>query len=108
MLVYNLYRLGLLAVCLLVGWLIGLPTLALLAIAVVVPAVLSWFLLRRQREAMAVAVEGAVARGQARFAAHAAREDAYVDELIRTTEAQAAQSGDGGTPPTTQGDQSAS
>jgi Protein of unknown function (DUF4229) len=84
---YSLYRIGLFAVCFAVGALAGLPLLPLLLVALLVSGGLSWFLLRRQREQMAVAVERAVARGQARMAARTAAEDAYVDQLLAGSEA---------------------
>jgi hypothetical protein len=80
-LLYNVLRLGLLGGCLLIGWLIGLPSLVLIVSALFVSGVLSWFLLSRQRVAMGMAVERSVARGQARFAARAAAEDGYVDSV---------------------------
>jgi hypothetical protein len=87
-LTYNVYRLGLLAVCLGIGWLIGLPALVLIVSALFVSGVLSWFLLRRQREAMGVAVEATVARGQAKMAARTAAEDGYVDAVEAAQQAQ--------------------
>jgi uncharacterized protein DUF4229 len=101
-LTYNVYRLGLLLACLGIGWLIGLPFLALVVGALFVSGVLSWFLLRRQREAMGLAVERTVARGQARMAARASAEDGYVDSVL------AAQESASTPPPTTDGDQPAS
>jgi hypothetical protein len=67
--------------CCLLGYLAGLRGLALLAVAVLVSGVLSWFLLARQRAAMAEVVGGAVSRGRAKVAARTAAEDAYVDAL---------------------------
>jgi Protein of unknown function (DUF4229) len=86
-LVYNLYRLGLLAVFLGIGALLGLPMILVIVAALLVSGVLSWFLLRRQREAMALAVERTVARGQRRMAERTAREDEYVDRLYPTSAA---------------------
>ena len=88
MLTYNVYRLGLLGVCLGIGWLIGLPALVLIVSALFVSGVLSWFLLRRQREAMGMAVEATVARGQAKMAARTAAEDGYVDDVEAAQSAQ--------------------
>jgi hypothetical protein len=85
-LAYNAYRLALLAVCIGIGWLIGLPFLALIVSALFVSGVLSWFLLRRQREAMGLAVERTLARGQARMAARASAEDGYVDSVLAAQE----------------------
>jgi Protein of unknown function (DUF4229) len=84
--IYSLYRIGLFGVCFGIGWLAGLPTLPLVLVALAVSGALSWFLLRRQREQMAVAVERAVARGQAKMAVRAAAEDEYVDQLIAASE----------------------
>jgi hypothetical protein len=87
---YNVYRLGLLLVCLGIGWLIGLPTLTLVVSALFVSGVLSWFLLRRQRESWAMAVERTVARGQAKMAERTAAEDDYVDAVQAAQTSQAA------------------
>ena len=53
----------------------------LLAAALIVSGVLSWFLLARQRAAMAEVVGVAVTRGRSRLAQRAAEEDAYVDAM---------------------------
>jgi hypothetical protein len=98
-LTYNLYRLGLLAICLGIGWLLKLPGLVLIVSALFVSGVLSWFLLRRQRIAMGEAVEHTVARGQARMAARAAAEDGYVDRMLADQEA-LSQAPDAATPAT--------
>jgi hypothetical protein len=81
-LVYNLCRLGLLALCLGLGWIAGLRSILLLVAALLVSGILSWFVLRPQRIAMGVAVERTVARSQVRFAAKAAAEDSYVDSIL--------------------------
>ncbi|HEX3822992.1 MAG TPA: DUF4229 domain-containing protein [Mycobacteriales bacterium] len=78
---YNLLRLGLLAACLGIGWLAGVHSIWLIVGSLFVSGVLSWFLLRRQREAMGAAVEQTVERSRVRFAARAASEDSYVDAL---------------------------
>lgn len=91
-LAYNVYRLGLLAVCLGIGRLIGLPTFALIVGAMFVSGVLSWFLLRRQREATGQAVERTLARGRARMAARVAAEDGYVDSVLAAQEPSAPES----------------
>jgi Protein of unknown function (DUF4229) len=110
-LTYNLYRLGLLAVCLGIGWLLNLPGLVLIVSALFVSGVLSWFLLGRQRVAMGLAVERTVARGQARMAARAAAEDGYVDRMLADQESTApapeASSSMTQGPATTRGDQPA-
>jgi hypothetical protein len=80
-LVYNLWRLGLLALCLGVGWVAGIHSVWLIVGALLVSGVLSWFLLRRQREAMGVAVEQTVERSRVRMAERAAVEDSYVDAM---------------------------
>jgi membrane protein implicated in regulation of membrane protease activity len=80
-LTYNLLRLGLLAVCLGLGWLAGLRSYFLVLAALLVSGVLSWFLLRSQREAMGLAVEQTVERGRARIAERTTVEDAYVETL---------------------------
>lgn len=80
-LTYNLLRLGLLALCLGVGWLAGVHSVWLIVAALFVSGVLSWFLLRRQREAMGLAVVQTVERSRVRFAARAAVEDSYVDAM---------------------------
>jgi Protein of unknown function (DUF4229) len=83
-LIYNVYRLALLAVCLGIGWLATLRGVVLIVAALAVSGVLSWFLLRRQRMAMGMAVERTVERSRvrARIAQRTADEDAYVDTVI--------------------------
>jgi hypothetical protein len=81
-LMYNLCRLGLLALCLGLGWIAGLRSILLLVAALLVSGILSWFVLRPQRIAMGAAVERTVSRSQVRFAARAAAEDSYVDSII--------------------------
>jgi Protein of unknown function (DUF4229) len=81
-LTYNVARLGLLAVCLGLGALAGLRGLLLVAAALVVSGILSWFLLARQRIALGAAVEQAVARGRAKVTERTAAEDAYVDRML--------------------------
>jgi Protein of unknown function (DUF4229) len=98
-LAYNLWRLGLLAICLAVGWLAGLRSLWLIVAALFVSGVLSWFLLGRQREAMGVAVERTVERSRVRMAARSAAEDSYVDAVL------AEQPTTRGQPASTPGDQ---
>lgn len=83
-LVYNLGRLALLLACLALGWLAGLRGVLLLAAALLVSGLLSWFLLARQRVAMGAAVEHAVERTRSRLRARTEAEDAYVDELTRS------------------------
>jgi hypothetical protein len=68
--------------CLGIGWLAGLRGVGLIVASLLVSGVLSWFLLRRQRIGMGVAVEQTVARSRARLAERTAREDAYVDALL--------------------------
>lgn len=63
--VYNVARLALLVACLAVGWLSGLRGVVLLLAALLVSGLLSWFLLARQREAMAMAVDHRVRRRRA-------------------------------------------
>jgi hypothetical protein len=81
-LAYNVLRLGLLAACLGVGWLAGLRSVLLIVVALFVSGVLSWFLLRRQREALGLEVERTVERSRVRLAARTVAEDEYVDALI--------------------------
>jgi hypothetical protein len=77
-LAYNGLRLALFALCFGIGWLAGLrPVIALIVISLLVSGVLSWFLLRRQREAMGRAVERTVERSRVRMADRAAAEDDY-------------------------------
>lgn len=84
--IYNLSRLGLLLVCLGLGWLAGLRSYAVILAALLVSGILSWFLLRNQREAMGVAVERTVERSRERLAAKTAAEDAYVDDMLHNSE----------------------
>jgi len=78
---YNLCRLGLFLGCAVLGALAGLRGLVLIAAALLVSGVLSWFLLARQRAAMADVVGSAVTRGRGRLAARTEAEDAYVDSV---------------------------
>jgi hypothetical protein len=77
--VYNLGRIGLFVVCVVLGYVAGLRGLLLLVAALIVSGLLSWFLLARQRMAMAEVVAGAAARGRTRLNRTAEAEDAYVD-----------------------------
>jgi hypothetical protein len=100
-LVYNLCRLGLLVVCLGLGWLAGIRNwLVLIVVALLVSGLLSWFLLRQQRTQMGEAVERAVARSQARMGARTAAEDAYVDSVLASSPSPATEHG-----PSTSGEQ---
>lgn len=67
--------------CAVLGYVAGLRGLVLLAAALLVSGVLSWFLLARQRAAMAQALGGAVTRSRSRLAQRTAEEDAYVDAV---------------------------
>jgi hypothetical protein len=82
-LVYNTYRLGLLGVCLGIGWLAGLRGLLWIVAALAVSGALSWFLLRSQRIAMGMAVEQTVERSRVmtRVAERTAAEDAYAEQI---------------------------
>jgi Protein of unknown function (DUF4229) len=100
-LAYNLWRLGLLAICLGVGWLAGLRSFPLIVTALFASGVLSWFLLRRQREAMGMAVERTVERSRVRLAARTAAEDSYVDAML----AEQPTTSTSGQPATAPGDQ---
>ena len=80
---YNLGRLGLFAGCAVLGYVAGLRGLILLAAALLVSGVLSWFLLARQRAAMAEALGGAVTRSRSKLAQRTADEDAYADAVQR-------------------------
>jgi hypothetical protein len=87
-LAYNGLRLGLLALCLGIGWLATLRGVVLLVAALAVSGVLSWFLLRRQREAMGMAVEQTVTRSRLReqLAARVKAEDEYADSILQPGE----------------------
>ncbi|HVW81991.1 MAG TPA: DUF4229 domain-containing protein [Mycobacteriales bacterium] len=80
-LVYNLLRLGLLAACLVIGYFAGLRGLYLIAAALLVSGVLSWFLLAKQRLNMAAAIERTVERGRTKLAERTAAEDEYADQV---------------------------
>jgi hypothetical protein len=80
--VYNAWRLGLFVACAGLLALAGLRSIALLAAALLVSGVLSYFVLDRPRRALAEALGDAVDRSRRRFAARTEREDAYVDELL--------------------------
>jgi hypothetical protein len=81
MVVYNVARLALLVVCLGLGWLAGLRSFALIIAALLVSGILSWFVLRGQREVMGAAVERTVERSRVRMAEHAAAEDQLADDM---------------------------
>lgn len=81
-LAYNLGRLGLFVGCAVLGYVAGLRSIALLVAALVVSGVLSYFLLARQRIAMAEVMTDVVTRGRARVAERAAEEDSYVDAML--------------------------
>jgi len=78
---YNLGRIGLFVGCAVLGYVAGLRGLILLAAALLVSGILSWFLLARQRAAMAEALGGAVTRSRSKLAQRTAEEDAYVDAV---------------------------
>jgi hypothetical protein len=78
---YNLGRIGLFVGCVVLGYVAGLRGLILLAAALLISGILSWFLLARQRAAMADALGGAVARSRSRLAQRTAAEDAYAEAL---------------------------
>jgi hypothetical protein len=81
LLAYNAWRLLLLAGCLAIGYLLGLHGLWLVVSALIGSGLLSFFLLKRQRIAMGMAVESQLERGRARLARRTAAEDAYVDAM---------------------------
>jgi hypothetical protein len=95
MLAYNAWRLLLLVACLGIGYLAGLHGFLLIVVGLLVSGVLSWFLLKRQRINMGMAVESQVQRGRSKLAERTAREDAYADALA----AQQAQQGEDVSPP---------
>jgi hypothetical protein len=78
---YNFGRLGLFVGCAVLGYIAGLRGLLLLAAALLISGILSWFLLARQRAAMAEALGGAVTRNRSKLARRTAEEDAYADAL---------------------------
>jgi len=78
---YNLGRFALFVACVMLGYLAGLRSILLIVVALVVSGVLSYFLLARQRVAMAAAVTNAVTKSRARLAERTIAEDAYVDAL---------------------------
>ena len=81
-LVYNAWRLVLFGACAVLLALAGLRSLPLLAAALLISGVLSYFLLDRQRRVLAEALGDAVDRGRRRVAERTEREDAYVDQLL--------------------------
>jgi len=60
----------------------GLRSILLVAAALLVSGVLAYFLLDRQRRALAEAVGDAVDRGRRRVAERTEKEDAYVEEML--------------------------
>jgi Protein of unknown function (DUF4229) len=72
-----------------VDWRSARPVVLVAAfIAAPLSMVASFFLLRREREALAVTVATRVERYRERSAARAAREDAYAEELARRQQAE--------------------
>ncbi len=106
LLVYNASRLGLLVGATAVVYAVGVRNIwAALLIGLFVSAIASWFLLRRQRAAVAAVLDRAVQERKRRAAERAAREDAYDEEMRRRAEGSAPEppgpTGSGGrTPPT--------
>jgi hypothetical protein len=81
-LVYNAWRVALFSACAGLLALAGLRSIVLLAAALLISGVLSYFLLDKPRRALAEALGGAVDRGRRRLAEKTEREDAYVDEML--------------------------
>jgi hypothetical protein len=80
--VYNAWRLAVFVGCGVVLALVGLNGLVLIAVALLISGVLSYFLLDRPRRVLAEAVGTAVERSRRRVAERTEREDAYVDEML--------------------------
>jgi hypothetical protein len=80
---YNLGRVALFVGCAVLGYVAGIRGLLLLAAALLISGILSWFLLARQRAAMAEALGGAVSRSRSKLAQRTVDEDAYADGLHR-------------------------
>lgn len=76
---YNGYRLLLLVAVGGLGYLAGLRGLPLIAAALLASGVLSYFLLYKQRSALAALLVEAVDAGRSRFAERTAREDAAAE-----------------------------
>ncbi|HEX3707112.1 MAG TPA: DUF4229 domain-containing protein [Mycobacteriales bacterium] len=93
-LVYNLLRLGLLAACAALGYLVGLRGLYLVAVAFLASGVISWFALKRQRISMGAAIERTVERGRGKMAERTAAEDAIADQLQASDDDSVPASGD--------------
>jgi hypothetical protein len=89
-LIYNLLRLALLAICLVVGYFAGLRGLYLAAGSLLVSGAVSWFALRKQRINMGVAIERTVERGRSKMAERTAAEDEYADAVHANDTAHAA------------------
>jgi hypothetical protein len=81
-LTYNLLRAALLAACVGLGWLAGLRSFVLIIGSLLVSGILSWFLLRSQREAMGRALSQTVDHSRARLAERTRAEDEYVDAVV--------------------------
>lgn len=81
-LVYNGWRLALFVACGGLLALAGLRGFLLLAAALLISGVLSYFLLDGPRRVLAEAVGTAVERSRRRVAERTEREDAYVDEML--------------------------
>lgn len=79
---YNVYRLALLVGVGALTYLAGLRGPLLLLVALVVSGVLSYFLLYRQRTAVARSLAGSIEARRGRWGRRTAREDAAADALI--------------------------
>ncbi|MBV9096610.1 MAG: DUF4229 domain-containing protein [Frankiaceae bacterium] len=88
-LIYNAWRLGLFVGCAVLLALAGLRGFILLVAALLVSGVLSYFLLDRQRRALAESLGEAVDRSRRKMAERTEREDAYVDEMLARQRADA-------------------
>jgi hypothetical protein len=81
--VYSASRLGLFVAFVALAYLAGLRGLVVAVVALLASAVVSYFLLSRQRAAFALALENRAASRRARTSARTAREDAIADEMAR-------------------------
>lgn len=76
---YSLARLGMFIATAGVLWLVGVRGLLVPLIALIISGLLSYVLLSKQRDAVSMAVSGAVDRRRAKHHANVRREDAFDD-----------------------------
>jgi hypothetical protein len=92
-LIYSVSRLGVFAALLGLLYGVGVHGLIVVLLAFALSGLTSYFLLEKQRTALALALEARVERRRDKAAARSAREDAIADELIAAESHQGVPSG---------------